>query len=75
MDAKAALNSTMWLGHPSPMAQLALHMDASSSHIGAALQQQLKGHSTWQPLGFFSQKLEASQAKWSAFHRELFAGV
>jgi hypothetical protein len=55
MAAKAALNSATWLGHPSPMAQLALYVDASSSHIGAALQQQLKGHYTWQPLGFVSQ--------------------
>jgi hypothetical protein len=29
----------------------------------------------WQPLGFFSRKLEDSQAKWSAFDRELYACV
>jgi hypothetical protein len=27
----------------------------------------------WQPLGFFSKKLEAAQQKYSAFDRELFA--
>jgi hypothetical protein len=61
--AKAALAKATWLGHPDPTVRLALHVDASSSHIGAALHQQLKGHSTWQPLGFFSCKLEAAQAK------------
>jgi hypothetical protein len=50
-------------------------VDTSSSHIGAALHKQLKGCSTWQPLGFFSHKLEAVQAKRSAFDRELFACV
>jgi transposase InsO family protein len=74
-EAKAALGRATWLGHPDPAARLALHVDSSASHIGAALHQQLKDHSTWQPLGFFSRKLEASQAKWSAFDRELLACV
>ncbi len=73
--AKAALGRATWLGHPDPEAKLALHVDASSSHIGAALHQQPKGHSAWQPLGFFSRKLEVAQAKWSAFDRELLACV
>jgi hypothetical protein len=37
------------------------------------LQQQLPGQKDWQPLGFFSKKLEAAQQKYSAFDRELFA--
>ncbi len=74
-EAKAALGRATWLGDPDPVARLALHVDASASHIGAALHQQLKDHSTWQPLGFFSRKLEASQAKWSAFDRELLECV
>jgi hypothetical protein len=40
-------------------------MDASATQVGACLQ--------WQPLGFFSKKLEAAQQKYSAFDRELFA--
>jgi hypothetical protein len=44
-------------------------------HVGVALHQRLKDHSTWQPLGFFSKKLEVGQAKWSAFYRELLACV
>jgi cleavage and polyadenylation specificity factor subunit 1 len=75
MAAKAALSKATWLGHPDPTVRLALHVDASSSHIRAALHQWLKSHSTWQPLGFFSHKLEAVQAKWSVFDRELFACV
>jgi hypothetical protein len=63
VSAKAALSKTSWLGHPDPTARLALHVDASSSHIGAALHQRLNGHSTWQPLGFFLRKLKAAQAK------------
>ncbi len=43
MAAKAALGKATWLGHPDPKARLALHVDASSLHIGAALQQQPKG--------------------------------
>ncbi len=75
MVAKATLGRATWLGHPDPNARLALCKDASSSPIGADLHQKLKGHSSWQPLGFFSHKLKAAQAKWSAFDRELFACV
>ncbi len=41
--------------------------------MGTCLQQQLPGRKDWQPLGFFSKKLEAAQQKYSAFDRELFA--
>jgi hypothetical protein len=75
VGAKAALSKGTWLGHPDPASQLALHVDASSSHMGAALHQQPKGSVDWQPLGFFSRKLESAQAKWSAFDRELYACV
>ncbi len=73
--AKAVLSRARWLGHPDPAAQLALHVDASASHIGAALHQRSGGHGAWRPLGFFSPKLEVAQAKWSAFDRELYACV
>jgi hypothetical protein len=48
-------------------------VDASGMHVGACLQQRLPGRKVWQPLGFFSKKLEAAQQKYSAFDRELFA--
>jgi hypothetical protein len=74
VEAKAALCRATWLGHPDPASQLALHVDASSSHVGAALHQRLKESMHWQPLGFLSHKLEDAQA-WSAFDRELYACV
>jgi cleavage and polyadenylation specificity factor subunit 1 len=74
-SAKTALKNATWLAHPHPRARLALHVDASASHVGAALQQQQPGEKEWQPLGFFSKKLEASQVRWSAFDRELLACV
>jgi hypothetical protein len=71
--AKAALRRDMWLGHLYPMAQLALHVGASAPHIGAALHQRLRGHMDWQPLGFFSSKLELPRL--SAYYRGLYACV
>jgi hypothetical protein len=41
--------------------------------MGGCLQQRLPGKKDWQPLGFFSKKLEAAQQKYSAFDREFFA--
>jgi len=73
--AKESLLQATWLAHPHPRALLALHVDASASHVGAALHQQEPGSSAWRPLGFFSKKLDASQVKWSAFDRELLACV
>jgi hypothetical protein len=71
---KSALSGATLLGHPDPRAVLALHVDASASHVGAALHQRTKGCPFWQPLGFFSRKLDLAQ-KWSAFDCELFACV
>jgi hypothetical protein len=48
-------------------------VDASATHMGACLQQRLPSKKDWNPLGFFSKKLEAAQQKYSAFDREFFA--
>jgi transposase InsO family protein len=48
-------------------------VDASALHVGACLQQRRPGGAAWEPLGFFSQKLEPAQVKYSAFNRELLA--
>ena len=61
MEANAALISSMWLQHPDPAAKLALHVDASRSHVGAVLQQQAADSAEWAPLGFFSKKLSSAQ--------------
>lgn len=69
--AKAGLSSTVELAHRSSTAELALVADASSSHVGVALQQHCSVRASWEPLGFFSHKLDAAQIKYSAFDREL----
>ena len=70
--AREALAATALLVHPSPHAQLSLVTDASASHVGAVLQQRLRGE-PWRPLGFFSQKLAPAETRYSAFDRELLA--
>jgi hypothetical protein len=72
-DAKAALIAAVPLAHPLPGAVLALATDASNTHVGAVLQQQVGQH--WQPLGFFSKKLSKSEVNYSTFDRELLAAV
>jgi hypothetical protein len=57
--AKAALVAPVPLAHPLPWAVLALATDASSTHVGAVIQQQVDQH--WQPLGFFSKKLSKTE--------------
>ena len=53
-------------------ARRALSVDASGTHVGAALQQEVSSGSL-QPLGFFSRKLNTAEQKYSAFDRELLA--
>jgi hypothetical protein len=59
------------LAHPRSDAALARATDVSDTHIGGVLQQQVGGH--WQPLGFFSRRLQPVQANYSTFDRELLA--
>ncbi len=69
--AKQALSKATLLAHPQPNAAIAVASDASDTHIGGVLQQWYKGH--WQPLSFFSAKLNTAQQKYSTFDRELQA--
>jgi transposase InsO family protein len=71
--AKKALVAAVPLSHPLPGAVLSLVADASDTHVGAVLQQQVVQH--WQPLGFFSKKLSKSEVNYSTFDRELLATV
>ncbi len=50
-------------------------VDASGDHVGAALQQRVSPSAAWQPLAFYSKKLEPAQTRYSAFDRELYACV
>ena len=72
-DAKAALCKAALLAHPQQGWELAVMVDASADHVGAALQQRAAPSSPWQPLAFFSKKLEPAQVRYSAFDRELYA--
>jgi hypothetical protein len=73
--AKTAVATATYLVHPSPGAEICLMVDTSADHLGAALQQRSSPSAGWQPLGFFSKKLDAAQVKYSAFDRELWACV
>ncbi len=57
--AKAALVAAVPLAHPLPGVVLTLVTDASDTHVGTVLQQQVGQH--WQLLGFFSKKLSKSE--------------
>jgi hypothetical protein len=70
---KQALAKAALLAHPIPGAEVALMVDASGYHVGAALQQRTSAAVAWQPLGFYSKKLDSAQRRYSAFDRELLA--
>ena len=59
------------LVHPDPTARISISVDASGSHIGAVLQQEVAG--SWAPLSFYSRKLSSAESRYSAFDRELLA--
>ncbi len=63
--AKDSLKKATWLAHPDPQARLALHMEASATHVGGS-QQQSRVQSTEWPLGFFSASL--SRLRTSRLH-------
>ncbi len=71
--AKAALAAAAELAHQQQGAELALMVDASAEHMGAALQQRSSPLAAWQPLGFYSKKFDPAQIRYSAFDRELLA--
>ena len=68
---KEALAKAAMLRHPRPNAKLAITADASKFAIGAVLEQ--RGPLGWEPLGFYSSKLEGKQPEWPPFDRELLA--
>ena len=57
--------------HPDSTAQINITCDASDVAVGGVLQQFLNG--MWQPLSFFSKKLNPAETRYSAFDRELLA--
>jgi transposase InsO family protein len=73
--AKDALRSAASLAFPRPQAELVLMVNASVEHVGAALQQRTSPAAPWEPLGFFSRKLDSAQVRYFAYNRELLACV
>ncbi|UYV76640.1 hypothetical protein LAZ67_14001550 [Cordylochernes scorpioides] len=70
-QCKFQLANAALLHHPFPEAPLCLTVDASDFAVGAALHQQVGNN--FQPIAFFSRKLDAAQRKYSAYDRELLA--
>ncbi|GFO32837.1 Gag Pol polyprotein [Plakobranchus ocellatus] len=70
-EVKKILARSVLLHHPLPDAPTSLTVDASSTAVGAQLEQR-QGQS-WVPLAFFSRKLSDAEKKYSAFDRELLA--
>lgn len=70
-NCKESIIRCTLLAHPVTDAPLALVTDASSSALGAVLQQLVEEE--WQPLAFFSKKLNKAQQCYSAYDRELLA--
>ena len=59
------------LPHPDSAAPISLVTDSSTTAMGAVLQQRIQN--TWQPLAFFSKKMNMEQQRYSAYDRELLA--
>ena len=68
---KKALASATLLAHPKPHALTNVMTDASNTAVGAVLQQYIDGQ--WQPISFFSKKLQPAEMCYSTFDRELLA--
>lgn len=71
VKCKEDLANCAMLAYPVHNAQISLHVDASDKAIGAALHQHIAGQ--FQPLGFFSKKLTATEQRYSTYDRELLA--
>ena len=69
--AKDLLSFIPELVHPCPDAPLSLAVDASNTHLGAALQQLLDN--SWALLSFYSRRLSDAEKKHSVFYHELLA--
>ena len=69
--SKQILANATLLVHPDSTAQINITCDASDVAVSGMLQQFLNG--MWQPLSFFSKKLNPAETRYSAFDRELLA--
>ncbi|GFX59211.1 transposon Tf2-9 polyprotein [Trichonephila clavipes] len=65
--SKEAIAKATLLKHPIPGAQLSLWVDASNVAVGGSLMQ--LSNDQWEPLAFYSSKLNKSQKNWSTYDR------
>ncbi|PIK56201.1 gag-pol polyprotein [Apostichopus japonicus] len=70
-NVKASLAQSTLLNHLHPTAQLCLMVDASDVAVGGVLQQLVGGN--WEPIAFFSKRLQKAETRYSTFSRELLA--
>ena len=70
-ESKRILANATFLVHPDPSAALNITCDASNFAVGGVLQQYIDN--VWQPLSFFSKKLNPAKTRYSAFDHELLA--
>ena len=68
---KTALAKATLLTHPDPSEPYCLMFDASTVSVGGVLQQCI--NNTWQPISFFSKRLQPAEPKYSTFSRELLS--
>lgn len=68
---KEQLALSALLAHPTASAELSITTDASDYAVGGVIQQ--RENDRWQPLAFFSKKLNAAEQKYAAYDRELLA--
>ena len=61
----------MLLFHPKSGAPTCIITDASDTAVGAVLQQKIEQH--WQPITYFSKKLQPAEQKYSTFSSEFLS--
>ena len=71
IEYKQILANATLLVHPDNSAPLNVTCYASDFAVGGVLQQYIDN--VWQPLAFFSKKLNPAEIRYSAFDRELLA--
>ncbi|GBM65904.1 Retrovirus-related Pol polyprotein from transposon opus [Araneus ventricosus] len=65
--SKEAIAEATLLRHPIPGAQLSLWVEASNVAVGGSLMQ--LSNDQWEPIAFYSSKLNKSQKNWSTYDR------
>ena len=66
---KEALAAATLLHHPRTDCQLSVTTDASLFAVGSVLEQ--RGPDGWEPLAYYSSKLQPNQSEWPPYDREL----